>query len=211
MQEEVPSLTILRTSIALSMTSVGTGFGFGTATTKPFGSSSALLSWISAATSCGVSRRSCALSPLSCVKNAGNWFVWYPMTGTLYIHHRERLSKSASHTRMTHYSSSLHRTCVSRYSSVRGMSRIDLMPAQITATGVRESSTRSVDTSAAQNRIQHQHTAAISYNSHPSLSIFVFTRSPIVSSTKRCTPPIPPVTNTLIPAACAIRLHAFIP
>lgn len=38
-------------------------------------------------------------------------------------------------------------TCVSRNSRVRGMSRMDLAPAQITATGVRPSSVKSADTS----------------------------------------------------------------
>lgn len=37
--------------------------------------------------------------------------------------------------------------CVSRYSSVLGMSRMDLAPAQTTATGERANSVRSLDTS----------------------------------------------------------------
>mmetsp|Transcript_8340 Transcript_8340/g.19662 ORF Transcript_8340/g.19662 Transcript_8340/m.19662 type:complete len:242 (-) Transcript_8340:96-821(-) len=62
--------------------------------------------------------------------------------------------------------------CVSRYSSVRGMSRIDLIPALTTSTGVRPSSTTSADTS-------------------------------IELSPPRCTPPMPPVTKTAMPALCA--------
>ena len=61
---------------------------------------------------------------------------------------------------------------VSKYSRVFGISRIDLTPAQMTPTGVFESSRRSAEMSK-------------------------------VYSAPRCTPPIPPVTNILIPARLA--------
>ncbi len=63
--------------------------------------------------------------------------------------------------------------CVSRYSRVRPMSRIDLAPAQTTATGVCASSCRSAEMSK-------------------------------VSGAPRCTPPMPPVANTRIPAMAAM-------
>ena len=61
---------------------------------------------------------------------------------------------------------------VSRYSSVRPRSRIDLAPAHTTATGVRASSCKSADTSN-------------------------------VRSAPRCTPPMPPVAKTAMPAMAA--------
>ena len=60
---------------------------------------------------------------------------------------------------------------------VRGKSRIDLAPAQTTATGLRPSSSRSAETSS-------------------------------VSSTPRCTPPIPPVAKTAMPARAAAIIVA---
>jgi hypothetical protein len=46
-----------------------------------------------------------------------------------------------------HYPAVHCRTCVSKYSSVRGMSSTDLTPAHTTATGVRPSSVRSAEMS----------------------------------------------------------------
>mmetsp|Transcript_36010 Transcript_36010/g.87018 ORF Transcript_36010/g.87018 Transcript_36010/m.87018 type:complete len:215 (-) Transcript_36010:151-795(-) len=86
------------------------------------------------------------LQPLLGLKKAGKSSVSYPMTGT---------------------------PRVSRYSRVRGMSRMLLAPAQTTATGVLPSSVRSEETS------------------H-------------VCSAPLCTPPIPPVTNTSMPARLAM-------
>ena len=83
--------------------------------------------------------------PESGVKKFGNYFVLYPTTGTPYV---------------------------SRNSSVFGMSKIDLAPAQTTATGVYPNSIKSADMSN-------------------------------VVSAPLCTPPIPPVTNTYIPAQWA--------
>ena len=77
------------------------------------------------------------------VQNSGNTSVPWPITGT---------------------------PSVSRYSSVRGMSRIAFAPAQTTATGIVPRAVRSAETS---------------------------------PDSPRCTPPMPPVANTRIPARWA--------
>mmetsp|Transcript_4513 Transcript_4513/g.9709 ORF Transcript_4513/g.9709 Transcript_4513/m.9709 type:complete len:331 (+) Transcript_4513:397-1389(+) len=124
--------------------------GMGTPSTRPPPSCSWWEAAIIAAASPGVFTLHGALQPLCGVKKAGNSSVPYAAT---------------------------HTPCVSKYSSVRGMSRTDLAPAQMTATGVRASSVRSAEMS-------------------------------MLTSPPLCTPPMPPVTNTLMPASAASSIVA---
>ena len=119
--------------------------GIGTPTSMPEARPSRRCAAATAAASAAESTRSGAAQPDAREKKAGNSSAPSARTAT---------------------------PCVSRYSSVRGMSRIDLTPALTTSTGVRPSSTRSALTS-------------------------------IDASPPRWTPPIPPVTKTPMPAACA--------
>ena len=76
---------------------------------------------------------------------------------------------------------------LTKYSSVRPISKMDLGPDATTATGVRPSSVRSADTSIARrDQIWQKHKMQYSQTSPP-----------------RCTPPKPPVAKTRIPARCA--------
>jgi hypothetical protein len=76
---------------------------------------------------------------------------------------------------------------LTKNSSVRPISKMDLGPDATTATGVRPSSVRSADTSIAKrNQIWQTHSMQHSQTSPP-----------------RCTPPKPPVAKTRIPARCA--------
>mmetsp|Transcript_10916 Transcript_10916/g.33662 ORF Transcript_10916/g.33662 Transcript_10916/m.33662 type:complete len:250 (-) Transcript_10916:276-1025(-) len=94
--------------------------GMGTATSMPESSPSRKLACTSAAASAASSTRSGVGQPEFRVKKAGNSSVPSAATAT---------------------------PLVSSTSSVRGISRIDLMPAETTHTGVRPSSDRSADTS----------------------------------------------------------------
>mmetsp|Transcript_148 Transcript_148/g.329 ORF Transcript_148/g.329 Transcript_148/m.329 type:complete len:248 (+) Transcript_148:2101-2844(+) len=144
------SLSACLMADSTSAPSAASPAGMGTASTMPLANPSDCEAAIMAAACCGVSTREGAAQPERGVKNAGNSAVPYAATAT---------------------------PCVSRYSSVRGMSSTDFAPAHTTITGVRPSSVRSALTS------------------H-------------VTSPPLCTPPMPPVTNTRMPAAAASSMVA---
>mmetsp|Transcript_19724 Transcript_19724/g.54232 ORF Transcript_19724/g.54232 Transcript_19724/m.54232 type:complete len:229 (+) Transcript_19724:1266-1952(+) len=144
------SATACSVAFSTMTASAASSAGTGLPTTRPDIKPSRTCASMMLATSCSELQVVGTGSPDDGVKNAGKVSVRRPITVT---------------------------PCVSRYSSVFGMSRIDFAPAQTTATGVRPNSVRSAETS-------HD------------------------SSAPRCTPPMPPVTKTRIPATCAMSIVA---
>mmetsp|Transcript_31439 Transcript_31439/g.76072 ORF Transcript_31439/g.76072 Transcript_31439/m.76072 type:complete len:269 (-) Transcript_31439:314-1120(-) len=144
-------LRILRSSASFraicifSSTLFPAGSLFGTATSIPCVIFNCRAAQYASATVSALSTRTGHGTPDDGEKKAGNSSVFHATVGTLFV---------------------------SRTSSVRLMSRIDLTPALTTTTGVCASSVRSAEMS-------------------------------IVSSPPRWTPPVPPVTNVVIPARYA--------
>ena len=102
---------------------------------------------------------------------------------------------------------------VSRYSSVRSISRMDFTPAHTTATGVLPSSVKSALTSRAVCTSQHVYEHVCIGIFESDVHVYVVCVCPcacpsmkakgiyfLLFSPSLCTPPIPPVTNTGMPA-----------